>query len=147
MPNTVTQEMDLLMQLVWIANTLSLWQVDPLLHGRLMLKLCCLYEARAEPREVLLSADPDALFLTYSRTLLLHCEEECSKSLEYIKRSRRGHSFAGDFRHSPGSRSDGEGGGGERLYRRHLEELHAEFEYMRLRLKVKLATTIPPPPG
>lgn len=139
------------MQLVWVSSMLSLWQVDPVLHARYMLKLCCLYEARAEPRELLLSPDPDALFLLYNRSLLLNCDAECKKALKYVKKSRQEQSFTGDSRQPPRGSGrgfgGGEGKGGERLYRRHLEELHAELEFMRLRVKVKLATTIPPETG
>ena len=134
-------------QLVRIASVLDLWQVDPLLHGQLMLKLCCLYEARAEPHEIL-STDPNSLFLSYNRSLLLKCEEECEKSLKCMKNSRQEWYFTGYFRRHPLSVTGEERRGeGESLYRKQMEELNAEFEFTLMRIKVKLATTIPPPLG
>ena len=142
------QEMELLVQLVWISSMLSLWQMDPLLHGQYMLKLCCLYEARAEPHDYSTSANPDSRFLLYNRTLLLKCRDECEKALEYVRKSRQGHSFMGDYRCSSPRLWAGVGGpggsGGEKLYAGQLEEMHAELECMRVRVLVKLATTIPP---
>ncbi len=138
----------MLVQLVWISSMLSLWQLDPLLHGQYMMKLCCLYEARAEPHDYSVSTNPDSRFLLYNRSLLLKCRDECEKSLEYMKKSRQGHSFMGDYRCSSPKLCGGVGGpgekGGEKLYAGQLEELHAEFEYVRLRVLVKLAATIPP---
>jgi len=131
-----------------MASALSLWQVDPLLHGQIMLKLCCLYEARAEPQELLLT-DPNSLFLLYDRSLLLKCEKECEKSLEYVKQSRQDRYFIGYFCQRPSSENGGDKRceEGEGLYRKQLEELDAELEFSLMRVRVKLATTIPPLSG
>ena len=160
--------MELLAQLVSICHKLELWRVDPLLHGDLMLKLCCLYEARAERKDQIRPIAPlpeVAMFLFYTRSHLLQCKEECERALDCIKKSRKSAALSGAFDGLSGvfNKKDGvtgkKGGGGEMEKEKEvvkdggsgskmvLEDLHAEFVYVLMRVQVKLATTIPHPPG
>lgn len=130
-----------------------------------MLKLCCLYEAKADRKNTASCATvplPEAaMFLRYSRSHLLHCKEECERALDCIKMSRDSASLGGgaDELQAMFKKKGGVGGiqgdvgpvkdGGDKDTmlggRLVLEDLHAEFVYVLTRVDVKLASTIPPP--
>ena len=124
--------MEVLIELIFIFETLELWRLDPLLHGEMCLKLCCLQEAKADRSS---PPDPLALFLSYDRCQLLACQAELEKSLHCLEIARQSISIGGDTLQSEstgGKTSD-------------LMVLHAEFVYSLIRVQVKLASTIPPP--
>ena len=127
----------MLTQLVEVAHSLHLWQTDPLLHGELRLKLACLYEARAElkPKRPVTKAtsavklDVD-LHQMYDRQRLLECLYELSGGVECVGRARSWRT----------EETTGERDGGKEM-----GVLHAEYMYAMTRVKIKLASTIPPP--
>ena len=123
----------LLNQLVQVFHILEVWCIDPLLHGELTLKLSCLKEAKAELGHSRRMSRIDTLevsqFLLHDRSQLLQCLSElllglkcvqCAREDEYIDKS------------GAGEVSD-------------LEMLHVEFVHAITRVKLKLASTIPPP--
>ena len=158
--------LDLLVHLVTISHRLELWRIDPLLHGELTLKLCCLYEAKAESVDLPCASEPlpEATFLRYNRSHLLECKEECARALDFIKKARqnaplgdgpkrmlRTMDHTAERKGKPeevmaGDKGEEKGLGGRvRQSGLVLEDLHAELVYVLTRICVKLATTIPPP--
>lgn len=139
--------------MVAVSHWLELWQVDTLLHAELVLKHCCILEAAAESRHPPSKVDGvPVTFLKYDRSRLHHCLRELEKAEDFVKRARE--------REARGGVSSGGGGGGglggkeegvvgvpedgEEL-KTHLAILHAECVYALTRVKVKLASTNPPP--
>lgn len=131
-----SQYLRLLQLLVEVAHSLHLWQTDALLHGELCLKLACLYEAKADLRQdrhgskttstVMLD---EGLLLLYDRKQLLECLDELEQGLKCVQMAR-----ARVTEESKGAERDTE-----------IGVLHAEYMYSVTRVKVKLASTIPPP--
>ena len=125
----------MLTQLVEIAHSLQLWQTDALLHGELHLKLAFLYEARAELRPVtkatsVVDLDDGRHHQIYDRQRLLECLCELKAGLECVGAARS--------REMEETRRERDGG-------KEMGVLHAEYMFAMTRVKVKLATTIPPP--
>ena len=136
---THVQYLELLIQLVEVAHSLELWQTDAHLHGELRLKLACLYEAKAELRNekrvsmaTSVAALEEGLTQPYDRQQLLVCLQELELGLECVERARA--------QTMEENRGGGEKDGGEEI-----RVLHSEYVYAITRVKVKLASTIPPP--
>ena len=98
--------------------------MDPLLHGELCLKLASLYEARAQLRAS--SHLMQGFTLLYDRSLLLECLSELERDVRCVEEARSQQSL-------------------DEKITTDLESLHAQFLVALTRLRVKLATTIPPP--
>ncbi len=131
---TFQQYMQLLSELVAVADSLELWRVDCLLHGELSLKLCCLLEARAKKQEAppILDFKP-VTFVNYDRPQLLNCQQELEKVVAFVKASREGEVLE---RASKGTVKESA---------TDLAILHAECVYTLTRIRVKLASTNLPP--
>lgn len=135
--STTFQYLQLLIQLVEVADSLQLWQTDAFLHGELHLKLACLYEAKAERWKRRFTAKPSSTMSLeeglvsplYDRQQLLECLKELELGLECVQRARA---------QVVEERKRAETG-------EEIRVLHSEYVYAITRLKVKLASTIPPP--
>lgn len=108
-----------LAQLVDVFHALELWRVDPILQGELCLKLASLYEAKATLKTT--SRQLEGFVLLYDRKLLLECLAQLERDVRCVEVAR------------------------ECMDGRNLETLHAQFLMAMTRVKVKLASTIPPP--
>ena len=146
---TCTQYLQLLVQLVEVSQSLQLWQTDPLLHGELHLKLACLYEAKAEVRghdsrlggskpvsNITLVGGEGGFSQLYDRAQLLECLSELELGLKCVKMARA--ELMGEEarrRRRKGVEQEGA----------EITVLHSEYMFSITRVKVKLASTIPPP--
>lgn len=125
--------MQLLTELVAVSHMLELWRVDPLLHGEICLKLCCLLECQAENRGVAPPILDGRLvtFLGYHRSRLLGCRQELEEVLAFVQLARQ-------------KERRGEGESDLEDCSSSLALLHAECLYALTRIQVKLASTNPP---
>ena len=132
--------MQLLIQLVEVSQSLQLWRTDPLLHGELHLKLACLYEAKAEVkgRDRLGGGSKavsnntlvgEGFSQLYDRKQLLEWLNELEIGLQCVQMARA-------QMMDEGSRLKKEA---------EIIVLHSEYMFSIMRVKVKLASTIPPP--
>jgi hypothetical protein len=137
--------------LVEVSQSLQLWQTDPLLHGELHLKLACLYEAKAEIKghdsrlggsskpvsNITLLAEGGFSQL-YDRAQLLECLSELELGLKCVKMARAEmmeEAACKATRRRKGVEQEGA----------EITVLHSEYMFSITRVKVKLASTIPPP--
>ena len=134
-----------------MSQSLQLWQTDPLLHGELHLKLACLYEAKAEVRghdsrlggskpvsNIMLVGGEGGFSQFYDRAQLLKCLSELELGVKCVKMARA--EMMGEEACRAGRRRKGvEQEGAE------ITVLHSEYMFSITRVKVKLASTIPPP--
>ena len=142
------QYLQLLVRLVEVSQSLQLWQIDPLLHGELHLKLACLYEAKAEvkghdklgggskPISNVTLVDEGGFFQLYDRQRLLECLSELEQGLKCVQMARAEmmeEGAGGKGRKGVGQEEEG------------ITVLHSEYMFSIARVKVKLASTIPPP--
>ena len=150
-----TQYMQLLVQLVEVSQSLHLWQTDPLLHGELHLKLACLYEARAEikghnrrlggsssrPVSNITLVEEGGFFQLYDRKQLLECLCELETGLKCVQMARAEmmEEECGARRRRWGRRK------GVEQEEAEIVVLHSEYMFVITRVKIKLASTIPPP--
>ncbi len=109
-----------LAQLVDVFHALELWRVDPVLQGELCLKLASLYEAKATLK--IPFRQLKGFVLLYDRKLLLECLAQLERDVNCVEVARE---------------CVEEGG--------NLGTLHTQFLMAITRVKVKLASTIPPP--
>ena len=126
-----------------MSQSLQLWQTDPLLHGELHLKLGCLYEAKAEVKgqnrqggggsktmsNVTLVGEGN--FQLYDRKQLLECLSELEVGLQCVQMARA--EMMEESKKGVGKE------GAE------IAVLHSEYMFSITRVKIKLASTIPPP--
>ena len=144
------QYLQLLIRLVEVSQSLRLWQTDPLLHGELHLKLACLYEAKAEIKghdrlggagsnvnaatsNLSLGNESRGFFQLYDRQQLLECLSELEVGLKVVQLARA--EMMEEERGRKGAWQEVE----------KLAVLHTEYMFTTTRVKVKLASTIPPP--
>ena len=139
-----TQYMVFLNQLVEVFHSLEVWRVDPFLLGELCIKLGCLHEAKAQLKHpnsmsctlVKLPTEDESFILEFDRSQLLVCLAELERGLKCVELAKEDNTL--DAR--PRSR-EGEG----REVITELDVLHAELVYAITRVRLKLASTIPPP--
>ena len=63
--------------------------MDPLLHGELCLKHCCLLEAKADSREPPGTVDGQPVtFMHYDRAQLLQCRHELETAINFVTQAR-----------------------------------------------------------
>ena len=146
---TCTQYWQLLVQLVEVSQSLQLWQTDPLLHGELHLKLACLYEAKAEirghdrlggdskPVSNVTLVDEGGFFQLYDRKQLLECLSELELGMKCVQ-TARAEMMEEECWATRGRKGVGQEGA-------EIAVLHSEYMFSITRVKVKLASTIPPP--
>lgn len=129
-------------QLVEVFHSLEFWRVDPLLLGELCIKLGCLHEAKAQLKHpnslsctlVKLATDDESFVLEFDRSQLLVCLAELERGLKCIELAKEDSAL--DVRPREEKR---------REVVTELNVLHAELVYAVTRVRLKLASTIPPP--
>lgn len=131
-----------------VSHMLDLWRIDPLLHGELCLKMCCILECSAKNRKkagplesAKLLDSVVATFLKYDRSKLLKCQQELQRALAFIQQARHREEKYGDAGGGIGGRK-GEGELEDPVS--DLAVLHVECIFALTRIQVKLASTCPP---